>query len=64
SPFVDKSASGFTSLRTLLWQARAALQMEVGQLSVVVPQGQVFDYFDEIRKAVEEGRNDVPFVDP
>lgn len=56
-------AAGLTTLSTLLHQARAALRMELGQLSVVVPQGQVFAYFDEVRKVIETARSDVFFVD-
>lgn len=37
--------------------------MEVGPLSVVVQQGQVFDYFDEVRKVIEPARSDLFFVD-
>jgi hypothetical protein len=38
--------------------------MEVGLLSVAIPQGKVFDYFDEIRKLIEPARTEVFFVDP
>lgn len=57
------NSHGFTTLKTLLYQARADLQMEVGQLSVVVQQGQAFDYFDELRKVIETARSEVFFVD-
>jgi hypothetical protein len=63
---IDSSTAGATAplnlignfrasqrLGGLLQQARADLRMDVGPLSVVVSQGQVFDYFDEIRKVVE-----------
>ena len=33
-------------------------------LSVVVQKGQVFDYYDEVRKVIEPARTDVFFVDP
>lgn len=33
-------------------------------MSVVVQQGQVFDYFDEVRKVIEPARSDLFFVDP
>lgn len=59
-----KAGTGFDELRALLHQARADLQMEVGQTSVVIPQGRVFDYFDELRKIIETARVDVFFVDP
>ena len=63
SPFVDNIADGYSRLNVLLHQARADLQMEVGQLSVVVQQGHVFDYFDEVRMMVETARLEVFFVD-
>jgi hypothetical protein len=56
--------NGFSMLIVLLNQARADLRMEVGPLSVVVQQGQVFDYFDEVRKVIEPARSDLFFVDP
>jgi hypothetical protein len=55
---------GFAKITALLHQARADLRMDVGSLSVVVQQGQVFDYFDEVRKAIELARLEVFFVDP
>jgi hypothetical protein len=55
---------GLNTLKSLLYEARADLRMEVGLVSVVVPQGQVFEYFDEIRKVIETARSDVFFVDP
>jgi hypothetical protein len=59
-----RAATGFDALRALLYQARADLRMEVGQTSVVIPQGRVFEYFDEIRKVIETARAEVFFVDP
>lgn len=57
-------AAGLTTLSTMLHQARAYLRMELGQVSVVVPQGQIFDYFEEVRKVIETARADLFFVDP
>ena len=48
----------------LLHEARADLQMEVGITGVVVPEGGVFDYFDEVRKMIETARTEVFFIDP
>src|SRR5882672_8545769 len=48
----------------LLNQARAALRLEVGPLSVVIQSGNVFDYFNELRKVIETARAEVFFVDP
>ncbi len=69
---VDKAQSsnshlrmlGVRALTMLLQQGRADLRMEVGKLSVVVAPGQVFEYFDELRKAIETARLEVFFVDP
>jgi hypothetical protein len=54
---------GYNEVKTLLHQARFELEMELGRSSVVVPQGQVFDYFDELRKKVETAQAEVFFVD-
>jgi hypothetical protein len=56
---------GFSKLLILLNQARHDLQMQtVGPMSMAIPHGMVFDYFDEIRKIIEVARQDVLFVDP
>ena len=50
---------------TMLNEARYDLRMRtVGPINVVVAQGYVFDYFDEIRKVIELAKQDVLFVDP
>ena len=54
---------GLRSLKLLLHQARAALRLQIGQLSIVVSQSQVFDYFDEVRKVIETATSEVFFVD-
>jgi hypothetical protein len=36
----------------------------VGPVSAPVAQGQVFDYFDEVRKVIEIAKQDLLFVDP
>jgi hypothetical protein len=55
--------SGYNGVMKLLYQAQADLRMEVGQLSVVVPTGNVLDYFEGLRKMVETARVEVFFVD-
>ena len=56
---------GLTDIRVTLNQARHDLRMKtVGPINVVVDQGRVFDYFDEIRKVVELATQDVFFIDP
>jgi hypothetical protein len=54
---------GFLKMQTLLHQVRADLRMKTDQTSVVLQRGQVFDYFDELRRVVETARQDVYFVD-
>lgn len=49
----------------LLHQARHNLLMQVPSAgTVAVPDGMVFDYFDELRKIIELAKQDVLFVDP
>jgi hypothetical protein len=55
---------GYPRLRTLLFEARSDLRMQLGRQSVVVQSGHVFEYFDELRKIVETGRSEAFFVDP
>lgn len=60
-----KVVEGFRRSMTLLHEARHDLRMEtVGPLSVAVAHGQVFDYFDEVRKVIEGAKQDLLFVDP
>ena len=58
------SQQGYRGFRTLLQQMRADLQMELRRGSVVVAQGQMLEYFDEVRKFIESARTEVFFVDP
>ena len=49
----------------MLHQARHDLRMKtVGPLSVSIPTGAIFDYFDEVRQVIEIARTDLLFVDP
>jgi|SRR6185503_545565 len=64
SLYLEPLNEGFSTLLTLLWQARADLHLEVGPQSVVIPHGQVFTYFDEVRRVIEKARTEVFFVDP
>ena len=55
----------YPGLRTLLFQAQHDLRMKtVGPLSIAIDAKQPFVYFDEIRKIVEQAREDLLFVDP
>ena len=57
--------TAYLKLKTLLHQARHDLRMKtVGPLTVQIPDGNPFDYFDEIRKITEMASSDLLFVDP
>jgi len=59
------TTNGYRRCLTLLNEARHALRMEtIGPLSVPVAQGQIFDYFDEVRRNIELAKQDLLFVDP
>jgi hypothetical protein len=59
------NSNGYRRILTLLNEARHALRMEtVGPLSVPIAHGQVFDYFDEVRRIIELAKQDLLFVDP
>jgi hypothetical protein len=61
----EQNQNGYRRILALLNEARHALRMEtVGPLSVSVDHGQVFDYFDEVRKIIELAKQDFLFVDP
>jgi hypothetical protein len=59
------STKGKNKLLLLLQQARHRLRLEVvGPMSVAVNKGMVFDYFDHLRRVVEEAKTELLFVDP
>ena len=60
----DSCQAALVALKILLQQAKSDLRMELGRGSVVVAEGRVFEYFDELRKVIETARNEVFFVDP
>lgn len=49
---------------TELHQVRHALRLQVGPVAVAVEHGAVFDYYDEIRRALEGATDALFFVDP
>jgi hypothetical protein len=56
---------GLRKLLTLLHEARHSLRMKtVGPVNAAIGHGQVFDYFDEVRKIIEPAKQDLLFVDP
>lgn len=64
-PHVTISERGTRSLSMLLYEAQHGLLMKSSSpLSVSIPKGAIFEYFDEIRKAIEQATSDLLFVDP
>lgn len=56
---------GFRKIITLVHQARYSLRMKtLGPINTAIGHGQVFDYFDEVRKIIESANQDLLFVDP
>lgn len=65
----DAARVDFTPFRqrllVLLHQAESDLRLRtIGPLSVGVPAGRVFEYFDELRKLIETAQSDLLLVDP
>src|ERR1700733_1145014 len=59
------NSNGYRRILALLNEARHSLRMEtIGPLSLAVAHGQVFDYFDEVRRIIELAKQDLLFVDP
>ena len=49
----------------VLYQAQSQLRLTtVGPVNVAVGTGKTFDYFDQLRKIIEEASTDILFVDP
>jgi hypothetical protein len=62
---VYESHQGFLGLMVLLEEARADLRMNtLGPINTAIGQGEVFDYFDEIRRIISLATSDLLFVDP
>ena len=59
------NATSWTAVLRTLHRARHDLLMVTARpTSIAVEGGRVFDYFDEVRKAIELAHEDVLFVDP
>lgn len=59
------SDKGKDKVLLLLQQARHRFRLEsVGPMSLAVSKGMVFDYFDHLRRVIEEAKTDIFFVDP
>ena len=52
------------TLKILLQQAKSDLSAKLDRSGVVIAEGRVFEYFDELRKLIETARDEVFFVDP
>ena len=70
---LDKLGSGRTGpieaayreLQVLMHQAQNDLRFRtVGPVNVAIGQGQVFQYFDQLRQVIEQASTDILFVDP
>lgn len=60
-----EAQEGFRKILTLLHQSRQDLRMNtVGPMNSALGHGQVFDYFDEVRKIIEPASYDLFFIDP
>lgn len=53
------------ALRQMIYRAKHSVRHSIGApTSAVVARGQVFDYFDSVRKVIEQAGSDVLFIDP
>lgn len=58
-------ARGYRTVVSLLAEARYSIQLELAApTSQALPAGNVFEYFDELRKIIERAAADLLFVDP
>jgi hypothetical protein len=65
SSFARDVEPALRSVLTVLHQVRNELRLRVqGASSVSLPTGNVFQYFDEVRKLVEGANSDIFFIDP
>ena len=61
----ERQATSYGRIIVSLYQARRALQWSTGTpTGVVIEQGMQFDYFDRVRKIIEQARDEILFVDP
>lgn len=60
-----ETSNASRGIMLVVQEARHSLRLKAGvPLSVGIERGQVFDYFDEVRKVIETARSDLLFVDP
>jgi hypothetical protein len=61
----DQNAPGRKQLITLLHEARHSLVLKSPKASsLVIGEGSVFEYFDQLRKIIELAKTEILFVDP
>lgn len=63
-PYALEIEEGYLGLITLLHEGRHVMQMATGTSGVAIAQGMQFEYFDEVRKKIEEARQDLFVIDP
>lgn len=65
SPYPDIKLNANRKMQTVLHQACHDLRLKTrGPLTVLVDQGSVFHYFEEVRKLVQTAKSELLFVDP
>ncbi len=65
SPMVREFNNAVRGTLVMLHQAQNDLRLKtIGPLSINVSKGNVFEYFDELRKVIELSHNDLLFIDP
>lgn len=65
NPMAREAGQALSGMLMLFHRARHDLRLKaVGPLTVAIDKGSVFDYFDEVRKLIEEAQSDLLFVDP
>lgn len=62
--FVTSGSANHGAVRDQLMEAKVDLRLDLGIGGIVVAKGQTFEYFEGVRKAIEEARNEVFLVDP
>jgi hypothetical protein len=64
-PMAFTSNKGYLGIMTILRQVRHKLRIQTtGPVNIAIGQGQVFAYFDNLRKIITTATSDLFFVDP
>jgi hypothetical protein len=60
-----RAAEGLKKIITMLHQMRQDLKFRLpNSANIAIPEGMVFDYFDEVRKVIELAESEIFFIDP